>query len=233
MYTIRLYLKKNLWGRCGPCLCLPSITWAVYGEFLQLTRCRTNIWALIMRSVWESAKGVRGSCEESSFFLTGSWWRISQWGGVIWTHFLVSWHNSWFLEWKRGEQMRKRVFCPVLIQSDLRSSTGQTQRVRSGRPGRRSEQQTGTIAGSRRAAAVLKALVPGSLEHQLNILSQNSFFFLLLLPLTLLVDFYQQHSIWTRSPAPIFSHNLSNLWTAWQNVIRIFSVLWKYYVWRH
>lgn len=33
-------------------------------------------------------------------------------------------------------------------------------------PGRRSEQQTGTIAGSRRAAAVLKALVPGSLAPQ-------------------------------------------------------------------
>lgn len=62
------------------------------------------------------------------------------------------------LEVKKGEQMRKRVFCPVLIQSDLRSRTGQTQRVQSGRPGRRSEQQTGTIAGSRRAAAVLKAL---------------------------------------------------------------------------
>lgn len=146
----------------------------------KLKPSRTNIWALIMRSVWEPAKeGGGASCEESAFFLTGSWWRISQWGGVIWTHFLVSWHNSWFLEWKGvgGEQMRKRVFCPALIQSDLRSSTGQTQRVRSGRPGRRSEQQTGTIAGSQRAAAVLKALVPGSLEHQLNILSQNSFFF--------------------------------------------------------
>lgn len=46
------------------------------------------------------------------------------------------------------------------------------------------------------------------------IVPKQFFFFFLLLPLTLPVDFYQQHSIWTRSPAPIFSHNLSNLWTA-------------------
>lgn len=51
------------------------------------------------------------SCEKSSFFLTGeadfpSW--TSQWGSVIWTHFLVSWHNSCFFDGKKKKKKRNK-----------------------------------------------------------------------------------------------------------------------------
>lgn len=103
------------------------------------------------RSAWESAEG-----EKLSFFLTGNWWQISLGSRLIWTDFLVSWQNTKFSE------LKGRTNAGFL---HWFTSTGEARERHGefGRPERRSEQQAETIAGSLRASAVLKALMPGSL----------------------------------------------------------------------